>query len=335
MSACAMSRRTPRRPGRWQQGLSLVELMLGMVLGLFLIGGVVSVFVANQQTSTVKQALDRAQENFRFGALTLTRVVRQGTAIDPDSSASELVVAIAGGAGAHDCVGQPLGGTNTFRVNAASALVCIDANNVEHVLMGDVAALNVSFGVDGDGDAIVANDEYVTDTAVADWGAVRSVQASLVLTNGQVLPFVAAMRPAIIAAYSAAVADADDGDGEAADEGAGSGETGSEGDGDAGGGDDGSDGSDSGDGGGDGGGDTVVACFTTVSGSRKPGVVVTVTQPAGQPACSLTGSGGSSAYSCVVTTPTGTAISVHHAGSGANDQTESTTANCGGRTINF
>lgn len=49
-----------------QQGFTLVELMIAMVLGLFLVGGVLSVFLSNSQTYRTNEALSRVQENGRF-----------------------------------------------------------------------------------------------------------------------------------------------------------------------------------------------------------------------------------------------------------------------------
>lgn len=186
-----------------QRGLTLIELMVAMVIGLFLIGGVIGVFVANQQTSNTKQQLDRAQENFRFGSQTLMRVMRQGTGIDPASTSTELIVDFAGGPGTHDCIGTTAGGPNRFRVDDQGRLVCADSGNADHVLMGEVAALNVSFGIDADDNGLIGNDEYVAHTDVADWTQVASVRAALTLTNGQQLPFTATMRPVIVAAPSA------------------------------------------------------------------------------------------------------------------------------------
>lgn len=186
-----------------QSGLTLIEMMVAMVIGLFLIGGVISVFVANQQTSNAKQQLDRAQENFRFGSQTLMRVMRQGSGIDPASTSAELIVEFSGGPGTHDCVGTPAGGPNRFRVDDQSRLVCTDSGGVDHVLMGDMAALNVFFGLDANDNGLIENNEYVAHSDVTNWARVASVRAALTLTSGQQLPFTATMRPVIVTAHSA------------------------------------------------------------------------------------------------------------------------------------
>ena len=60
-----------------QRGLTLVELLVAIVMGLVLLGGVATVFVANKQTYRVQDALARVQENGRFAMTFLTRDIRQ------------------------------------------------------------------------------------------------------------------------------------------------------------------------------------------------------------------------------------------------------------------
>ncbi|QTQ31009.1 PilW family protein [Aromatoleum bremense] len=188
---------------RRERGLTLVELMIALVLGLFLIGGVSTVFLSNQQTSRVKEDLDRTQESFRFGTHTITRVVRQGTEIDPDSSASQIVVGFADGSGTHDCVGGTLGGPNTFLVNGNNELVCTDANGDSHILIGAVDALSILFGIDGDEDGFVGSAEFVPKGSVSSWDRVRSVRTTLRLLDGQSVTFVATMRSPLVTRFSA------------------------------------------------------------------------------------------------------------------------------------
>ncbi len=71
-----MSRSTVGRILGSQRGLTLVELMVALVMGLVLLGGVVTVFVANKETYRVQDALARIQENGRFSLSLLTRELR-------------------------------------------------------------------------------------------------------------------------------------------------------------------------------------------------------------------------------------------------------------------
>ena len=52
-----------------QKGMSLIELMVAMGLGLFLILGVVNVFIANKDSTQVETSLARLQEMNRSGEL--------------------------------------------------------------------------------------------------------------------------------------------------------------------------------------------------------------------------------------------------------------------------
>ncbi|MES9855781.1 MAG: PilW family protein [Sedimenticola sp.] len=52
-------------------GLSLVELMIALTLGLIIIGSVISLFVASKVSYTQSEAFARIQENARFSMLTL------------------------------------------------------------------------------------------------------------------------------------------------------------------------------------------------------------------------------------------------------------------------
>ncbi len=59
-----------------QRGLSLIELMIGMVISLILIGGMISLFVANKQTYRYNEELARLQENGRFAIDFVERSLR-------------------------------------------------------------------------------------------------------------------------------------------------------------------------------------------------------------------------------------------------------------------
>lgn len=68
-----MKNHTPSR----QRGLSLVEMMIGLVLGLVLMGGVLNVFLSNRQAFRVTENLARLQENGRSAFEILMRDIRE------------------------------------------------------------------------------------------------------------------------------------------------------------------------------------------------------------------------------------------------------------------
>ena len=62
---------------RRQGGFSLVELMLALTLGLVIIGGVISIFLTNQQAFRTTEGLSRLQENARISFELMARELRQ------------------------------------------------------------------------------------------------------------------------------------------------------------------------------------------------------------------------------------------------------------------
>lgn len=60
-----------------QRGLTLIELMISLVLGLVLIGGVLSMVIGNRETYRVSENLNRIQENARTGFDFMARDLRE------------------------------------------------------------------------------------------------------------------------------------------------------------------------------------------------------------------------------------------------------------------
>lgn len=59
-----------------QKGLSLIELMIGMLLGLFLLGAIVTYLVSSKTSYLNEEELGRIQENARFAMELLTQDIR-------------------------------------------------------------------------------------------------------------------------------------------------------------------------------------------------------------------------------------------------------------------
>lgn len=64
-------------PGRWQQGLTMVELMIAMALGLLLMLGVMNVYLGNRQVYRVTESVNRIQDSARIAAELMTREIRE------------------------------------------------------------------------------------------------------------------------------------------------------------------------------------------------------------------------------------------------------------------
>lgn len=60
-----------------QRGLSLIELMIGMTLGLFVVGGVIAMFLTSSSTAMNQQRLSQVLENGRYGTQVLADELRK------------------------------------------------------------------------------------------------------------------------------------------------------------------------------------------------------------------------------------------------------------------
>jgi len=68
-----------------QSGLSLIELMISLVLGLVLVLGLIQVFLASRQTFATNDAMSKTQENGRFALEFIARSARQAAYLTPGS----------------------------------------------------------------------------------------------------------------------------------------------------------------------------------------------------------------------------------------------------------
>jgi type IV pilus assembly protein PilW len=60
----------------YQTGMTLIEIMIALLIGAFLIGGVLQIFIGSQQTYKMQEGLSRLQENGRFALEFLTNDIR-------------------------------------------------------------------------------------------------------------------------------------------------------------------------------------------------------------------------------------------------------------------
>lgn len=78
MNRTAFHSRLTARPRHVRQaGFSIVELMVALVLGLLLMGGVINIFLTNQQAFRTNENMGRLQENARISFELMAREVRQ------------------------------------------------------------------------------------------------------------------------------------------------------------------------------------------------------------------------------------------------------------------
>ncbi|GMV29410.1 MAG: hypothetical protein AMXMBFR59_15350 [Rhodanobacteraceae bacterium] len=72
-----------------QQGLSLIELMVALTLGLLVSAGIVALFMATSQSNRTQSAMGRVQENGRFATGRLEADLRMAGALFRQSSVAE------------------------------------------------------------------------------------------------------------------------------------------------------------------------------------------------------------------------------------------------------
>lgn len=65
------------RAPKFQSGLTLVELMIAMLLGLVILAGVLTVFISNSSTYRTNEAVARIQESGRFAFELMARDIRE------------------------------------------------------------------------------------------------------------------------------------------------------------------------------------------------------------------------------------------------------------------
>jgi type IV pilus assembly protein PilW len=77
MSPSNFMRAKKTRPMHRSKGLTLVELLVSLLLGIFLLGGIVSVYVSSQQNFGSNEGLAQIQDNMRFTFEQMGRDIRE------------------------------------------------------------------------------------------------------------------------------------------------------------------------------------------------------------------------------------------------------------------
>lgn len=72
-----MKRHTVTRLLNRQRGLSLIELMISLVVGLILLGGLIQIYLSSKQSYNAQEQLARMQESGRLGMEFMTRDLRR------------------------------------------------------------------------------------------------------------------------------------------------------------------------------------------------------------------------------------------------------------------
>jgi len=135
-----------------QLGLTLIELMVSLVLGLVIVGGVLNIFVSTNQTAKVNDNLMRVQENARTAFDLMARDIREAGFNPCGAKTVVNVIRVSGSIpwwsdwnggtirgfdGDEDSTAQVSFGTAAnARASLTDALITIHAASKDHVITG-------------------------------------------------------------------------------------------------------------------------------------------------------------------------------------------------------
>lgn len=189
-----------------QQGFSLVELMIAMLLGLLLLVGVVNLFLGSSQTYRLQEALFRVQESGRFALDIIQRDLKETgfQIIEPPKLENGLLrkrnknwstAAVTGFAPVTPLPSAVINNGVTseiLRVNPAGVATFLylapDVNGESALFRnGDamvegVVDIRLLYGEDTSNDRQA--DVFRARTAVTDWGNVVAVRVDLLVAGG-------------------------------------------------------------------------------------------------------------------------------------------------------
>lgn len=204
-----MSQHLPIAPGvipnrRCQTGLSLVELMIGMVLGLIIIAAIFNIYTGTSRSARFTEGLQTMQENGRYGVSILQRSFRlagyspmptvNGSPLDAiDMTSSSDTTIVTQSQLPFDCNGSATttsGGVaiNTYTLNTETNQLTCKGNvgNTAMPVVDGVEEFRVLYGVDGDGDETsTAPQRYVPyDSSLAS-NEVVALRFALLVNSGK------------------------------------------------------------------------------------------------------------------------------------------------------
>jgi prepilin-type N-terminal cleavage/methylation domain-containing protein len=182
---------------RQQAGLTLVELMLALAIGLMLISIVIGVLVSGKKNQQLQQAYEELQNNGRHAVSFLAQEIRRAGfdsdgrfAYAPLQNPSSDVIRL-GYANMLDCSGATGNIYVGYRLSN-NELVCDGDQDPAQSMTSELEAFAALYGEDT-GSATSATDGrydrnvdvYRTASTVANWKRVHAVQIAIVLRSAE------------------------------------------------------------------------------------------------------------------------------------------------------
>lgn len=198
-----------------QRGLTLVEILVALVISLFLVAGLLQLFISTRLSARVQENLSRVQENGRYTIDYISRFIRlagyrsrftierglsfegqfpgvqaiQGTNDDGPNNSDRITVAFEGeGAGQgdiRDCLNAQINdsvtASNALSINNGSLQCQSGAGVPAQTIVEDVENMQILYGENTDSDTLGVADRYIPANNVGRWDRVVSVRISLLL----------------------------------------------------------------------------------------------------------------------------------------------------------
>ncbi|MBF0219992.1 MAG: PilW family protein [Gammaproteobacteria bacterium] len=179
-----------------QRGLTLVEMMVALTLGVLVVGGILQIFLNTKLSNNTQTGFSTLYENARIASYVLTEnlmmagfdnstgTIAQAITATTDNNNSDSITVTS--LSATDCLGVNTGGaaaTNLFFIalsNGVSSLMCTGNSGTQPLAEG-VENMQLLYGEDTTNDNIA--DLYRAPAAVTDWTRVVSIRVALLVTS--------------------------------------------------------------------------------------------------------------------------------------------------------
>ncbi|WP_445620178.1 PilW family protein [Kushneria sp. Sum13] len=182
------------RARRSEQGLTLLEMMIALAIGSWVIMAVIGLYLSVAHAALFQQGLNKDQQGLQYVQHFFSNRLQQASAVSSDSTSNVLVLQYRGALGSQgqitDCTGQAHGDSNdwleSIAFDEAGRITCHGA-----VLLDDVADLSLRYGVDQDRNHYLQEREYLSagDLNDADWPKVEAIRVEFsVINNDKTLP---------------------------------------------------------------------------------------------------------------------------------------------------
>lgn len=182
-----------------QQGLSLIELMITMVLGLIIIAAVFNMYAGSSRSARYTEGLQSMQENGRYGVSVLQRSLRlAGFSTDRSIEAFDMAASGVNSIAIrseqpYDCNGLETTDTDGLAVNVyrldtdKGELTCQGNQGGEPMAVVEgVDQFRLLYGLDTDGDADTEEPQtYVPYDASIDPADIVAVRFALLVNSGK------------------------------------------------------------------------------------------------------------------------------------------------------